>query len=86
MRGEFRRTQGWLRGMNGVRSILGGKSVYCINEAQLREAERLSREDEHSAPRIHKALARTEHDLNRNERAALAFLIIERLRTPAAGR
>lgn len=61
-------------------SILGGKSVYCINEMQLRDAERLANEDPTSAPRIKAVLDRLESELTRNERAALAFVLIERLR------
>ncbi|MFT5241108.1 MAG: hypothetical protein ACI9OU_002290 [Candidatus Promineifilaceae bacterium] len=61
-------------------SILGGESVYCINEGQLSDAMRLANEDETSSPRIQATLADLEKNLTRNERAALAFVIIERLR------
>jgi len=64
-------------------SITGGESVYCINQGQLRDAIRLADEDPVSSPRIQKALAELETTLSRNERAALAFTIIERLRTTA---
>jgi hypothetical protein len=60
--------------------ILGGKSVYCINRGQQAEALRLANEDSESGPRIQGALTALEESLTRNERAALAFLIIERLR------
>jgi hypothetical protein len=62
-------------------SIGGGESVYCINEAQLRDATRLAEEDPRTAPRIRRAIAELESELSRNERAALAFTLIERLRT-----
>ncbi len=62
-------------------SIKGGESVYCINESQLQSALRLAHEDPESAPRIQAALRELESSLSRNERAALAFLVIERLRT-----
>lgn len=62
-------------------SITGGHSVYCINEGQLRDALRLANEDPESAPRIQSALSHLEETLTRNERAALSFMIIERLRT-----
>lgn len=66
-------------------SILGGKSVYCINEAQMRAAQRLAFEDPGSSRRIQDELARVEQSLSRNELAALCFLLIERLRAaPAA--
>lgn len=60
--------------------ILGGDSVYCINRGQQAEAMRLANDDNESAPRIQGALNALEKDLSRNERAALAFLIIDRLR------
>lgn len=69
--------------MSEDRSILGGKSVYCINEWQIREAERLGRQDARSAPRIQAEMERLEKTLDRNERAALAFMMIERLRVQA---
>lgn len=61
--------------------LLGGKSVYCINESQLKQAIKLANEHPESAPRIQAELSRMEQSLTRNERAALAFVIIERLRT-----
>jgi len=64
----------------GPVSITGGESVFCINEAQLREAVRLASEDPESSPRIQEAISELEGSLSRNERAALAFLLIERLR------
>jgi hypothetical protein len=65
-------------------SITGGESVYCINEGQLRDATRLANEDPLSAPRIQKAIEDLEAALTRNERAALAFTLIERLRSSKA--
>lgn len=61
-------------------SILGGKSVYCINESQLSQAEKLAYEDLESSPRIQKALHEVEESLSRNELAALAFVLIQRLK------
>ena len=62
-------------------SLLGGESVYCINEEQLKEAVRLTEEDPESAPRLQQLIATIENDCTRNERAALAFALIQRLRT-----
>jgi len=62
-------------------SLLGGESVYCINDAQLKEAVRLTESNSESAPRLQKLIAQIESDCTRNERAALAFTIIQRLRT-----
>jgi hypothetical protein len=64
-------------------SILGGESVYCINHAQVDEALRLAEQDAEAAPRIQEVLRMVERSLTRNERAALAFVLIERLRSSA---
>ena len=61
-------------------SILGGDSVYCINEAQMQDAKRLANEDSESSEKIQSELEKLESDFSRNERAALAFTIIENLR------
>ena len=61
-------------------SILGGESVYCINEAQMRDAQRLANEDIESSKKIQFQIKEIEINLSRNERAALAFTIIENLR------
>jgi hypothetical protein len=61
-------------------SILGGDSVYCINEAQMRDAKRLANEDPESSKKIQSELEKLESDFSRNERASLAFTIIENLR------
>lgn len=60
--------------------LLGGKSVHCINEQQMAEALRLAEEDLGSAPRIQARLKELESELSRNELAALAFVIIQRLK------
>ena len=62
-------------------SILGGESVYCINEAQLKEAVRLTESDSESAPKLQALIKQVETECTRNERAALAFTLIQRLRT-----
>lgn len=62
-------------------SILGGESVYCINQAQLNESVRLAETDPDSAPKLQDLIQTIEAACNRNERAALAFTLIERLRT-----
>lgn len=59
--------------------LLGGESVYCINESQLRNAFRLAEEDPESSPKIQTELEALEGRLTRNERAALAFVMIDRL-------
>jgi hypothetical protein len=59
--------------------LLGGKSVYCINESQLREAHHLAHVDPDSAPRIQARLEELQRTLSRNEQAALAFVLIDRL-------
>ena len=59
--------------------LLGGESVYCINEAQLKSAKRLAFEDATASPRIQAEIKSLEDRLSRNERAALAFVLIDRL-------
>jgi len=59
--------------------LLGGESVYCINESQLKSAFRLANEDPTTAPKIQAEIKSIEDRLNRNERAALAFVLIDRL-------
>ena len=59
--------------------LLGGESVYCINESQLRNAKELAFDSPESAGRIQAEIERLEKDLDRNERAALAFVVIDRL-------
>ena len=61
-------------------SLLGGESVYCINQAQLSESDRLMNEDPNSAPILQDLVEVIEKRCSRNERAALAFTLIERLR------
>ncbi|WP_136807844.1 hypothetical protein [Desulfosediminicola flagellatus] len=63
--------------------LLGGKSVHCINEQQMAEAIRLAEDDKEASPKIQKRLKELEGDLSRNELAALAFIIIQRLKNSA---
>ena len=59
--------------------VTGGESVYCINQTQLAEALRLAQRDSPSATRISAALETIAKDLSRNEQAALAFVLIDKL-------
>ena len=61
-------------------TLMGGPSAFCVSEGQISSAMRLAKEDPESSPRIQDEIARLEGTLSRNERAALAFVIIERLR------
>lgn len=63
--------------------ILGGKSVYCINEEQMIEATKIAENDPESSPKVQKYLKEVDSNLSRNEQAALAFKIIEKLQTSA---
>lgn len=64
--------------------LLGGKSVHCINEQQMAEALRLADEEPGSSETIQAALIDIESKLSRNERAALAFVLIHRLKETSA--
>ena len=59
--------------------ILGGESVYCINEGQLRSAFELAEGDSESAKKIQAKISEIESTLTRNERAAMSFVLIDRL-------
>jgi hypothetical protein len=59
--------------------LSGGESVYCINESQIRQAFHLARENPETAPRIRQEIERLEATLSRNELAALAFVVIDKL-------
>lgn len=63
--------------------LLGGKSVHCINEQQMAEAWRLMEKEPGSSANIQAVLEQVEATLSRNERAALAFVIISRLKETA---
>lgn len=65
--------------------LLGGKSVHCINEQQMAEARRLAEEEPGSSKKIQAALEKVETELTRNEQAALAFVIIQRLKQTSPG-
>jgi len=62
-----------------AKDLSGSPSVYCINQQQMAEALRLAEHEPHSAQKIAGALARLDAELTRNERAALAFVLIKRL-------
>jgi len=59
--------------------LTGGKSVFCFNESQFAQAQKLAAGDDASGNKIQAALATIEADMTRNERAALAFVLIDRL-------
>ena len=59
--------------------ISGGESYYCINEAQLKRAFELAHKNPESSGKIQEYLKKIEIELNRNERAALAFIIVDHL-------
>jgi len=60
-------------------SRLTGKSAFCISDWQLKEAQSLVESDDESGRTVLAAVLRAEAELTRNERAALAFLLIGRL-------
>lgn len=69
---------------NAAKSLMGGPSAYCISKGQLESAFHLANEHPESSPRILGEIDRLEKTLSRNERAALAFVVIERLRETAS--
>lgn len=64
--------------------LTGGKSVYCFNEHQLKMAFDLFADPGESGVKIRAEVDRLEASLTRNERAAMAFVIIDRLSKSSA--
>ena len=65
--------------LNIQEQITGGESVYCINQAQMLRTRDMVEGDGESSERLRSMLDVLESRLDRNERAALAFTLIERL-------
>ena len=63
--------------------LTGGQSVDCLNQQQLDRALALAAENSPAGARIRDAVARLEAGCNRNERAAIAFVLIRHLRDSA---
>ena len=63
--------------------LTGGKSVYCLNRQQLDRAWALFQEDSPAGEHIRDAVARLEAGCTRNERAAIAFVLIRQLQASA---
>ncbi len=59
--------------------MAGGESVYCFNEGQLKVAYDLVKNNPESAARLKPMLEKLEKEYSRNEQAALAFVIIDKL-------
>lgn len=59
--------------------LTGSPSYFCISQQQMAEAHTLAFENQDSAPQIQASLAVLEEQLNRNQQAALAFVLIEKL-------
>ena len=53
--------------------------MYCISQTQLQAAFRLAEQDPTSGPRIAAVLESVGKELSRNEQAALAFVLIDKL-------
>ena len=65
--------------LNIQEQLTGGESVYCINRAQMTLTRGLMDSEGEDGERLRALLLSLEADLSRNERAALAFRLIERL-------
>ncbi len=63
--------------------LTGGESVYCINTFQVAKARELYEGAGGSSQRIRAAIDSLESSLTRNERAAVAMLLLQRLRDRA---
>lgn len=60
-----------------ARDITGGESVYCINEVQLEKAYQML--DTEAERKIEVLLEQIQSDFDRNQQAALAFVLVDRL-------
>ena len=60
--------------------LTGGESVYCINTYQMEKAAELVDGESESGDRVRTTLEELESRLSRNERAAVAMLLLKRLR------
>ena len=63
--------------------LTGGKSVFCFNQSQLDAAFTLAESDTESGIRIRAKLEELEANMTRNEQAAIAFVITDRLNKTA---
>ena len=60
--------------------LTGGESVYCINTFQVTKAVELFEGAGESSQRVREAIETLEESLSRNERAAVAMLLLRRLK------
>jgi len=65
--------------LNIQEQLTGGESVYCINQAQMTRTRGLIESSDETGEKLRSIRDRLEVDLDRNELAALAFSVIERL-------
>lgn len=65
--------------------LTGGESVYCINTFQIEKAQEMYAGDTDSSVRLRQAMDRMEAELSRNERAAVAMLLLQRLNAGPLG-
>lgn len=65
--------------LNIQEQLTGGESVYCINQAQMTRTRGLLETPSETGEKLRAIRDRLETDLDRNELAALAFSIVERL-------
>jgi hypothetical protein len=65
--------------------LTGGESVYCINTFQIERAEAMYAGNGESSARLRDTMVRMEAELSRNERAAIAMLLLQRLNTGPIG-
>lgn len=65
--------------LNIQEQLTGGESVYCINQAQMTRTWNMVESNSESGTLVRQTIEDLETRLSRNERAAVAFSIIERL-------
>jgi len=63
--------------------LTGGKSVFCFNESQFAQAQGMFDAEDESGEKIRAEFKKLEAEFTRNQRAALAFMIIDQLNKTA---
>ena len=61
--------------------LTGGESVYCINTFQMERAVDLYHGSSPESDQLRETVLRVETDLSRNQQAALAMILLKRLKS-----
>ena len=59
--------------------LTGGESIYCINTFQIEKAQEMFAGEGESSDRLRDTIAKLDTNLTRNEQAAIAMLLLQKL-------